>query len=85
MTDPVGTGTAAGRRAAGPGASRVCVTLLGSARTRRETYVGEWIPEPLPDPAEWIAGAAGRPGVDPADRITLDESVTTAFLSCSRR
>ncbi|MGE7439083.1 sigma-70 family RNA polymerase sigma factor [Kitasatospora sp. NPDC001175] len=61
-------------------ASRICLTLLGSARTRRETYVGEWIPEPLPDPTEWIAGAAGGPGVDPVDRITLDESVTMAFL-----
>ncbi|MFE7403936.1 RNA polymerase sigma factor SigJ [Streptomyces sp. NPDC057557] len=61
-------------------ASRICLNLLGSARTRRETYVGEWIPEPLRDPAEWIAGAAGGAGVDPADRITLDESVTMAFL-----
>src|SRR5712691_11227334 len=31
-------------------ASRICLDLLGSARARRETYVGEWIPEPLPDP-----------------------------------
>ncbi|MFE9098385.1 RNA polymerase sigma factor SigJ [Streptomyces sp. NPDC007264] len=61
-------------------ASRICLNLLGSARSRRETYVGEWIPEPLPDPAEWIAGAAGGDGGDPADRITLDESVTMAFL-----
>ncbi|MFG2874530.1 RNA polymerase sigma factor SigJ [Streptomyces sp. NPDC048337] len=61
-------------------ASRICLNLLGSARSRRETYVGEWIPEPLPDPAEWIAGAAGGAGGDPADRITLDESVTMAFL-----
>src|ERR1700743_3849400 len=34
-------------------ASRVCLNLLGSARARRETYVGEWIPEPLPEPAGW--------------------------------
>ncbi|MEU6589754.1 RNA polymerase sigma factor SigJ [Streptomyces sp. NPDC046881] len=61
-------------------AGRICLNLLGSARARREQYVGEWIPEPLPDPAEWIAGAAGGAGVDPADRITLDESVTMAFL-----
>src|SRR5258706_15383733 len=33
-------------------ASRICLDLLGSARARRESYVGEWIPEPLPDPAE---------------------------------
>ena len=29
-------------------ASRICLSLLGSARARRETYVGEWIPEPVP-------------------------------------
>jgi RNA polymerase sigma factor (sigma-70 family) len=60
-------------------ASRICLNLLGSARARRETYVGEWIPEPLPEPAEW---AAARPGgaVDPADRVTMDESVTMAFM-----
>ncbi|NUR71092.1 MAG: RNA polymerase sigma factor SigJ, partial [Hamadaea sp.] len=51
-------------------ASRVCLNLLGSARARRETYVGEWIPEPLPD------GTVA----DPADRITLDESINLAFL-----
>jgi DNA-directed RNA polymerase specialized sigma24 family protein len=62
-------------------ASRICLNLLGSARARRETYVGEWIPEPLPEPGE---GIAGRPmaaaAVDPADRVTLDESVSMAFL-----
>jgi RNA polymerase sigma factor (sigma-70 family) len=60
-------------------ASRICLNLLGSARARRETYVGEWIPESLPDPAEW---SSGRPSdtADPADRVTLDESVSMAFL-----
>ena len=62
-------------------ASRICLNLLGSARARRETYVGEWIPEPLPEPGE---GMTGRPvaaaAVDPADRVTLDESVSMAFL-----
>jgi RNA polymerase sigma factor (sigma-70 family) len=57
-------------------ASRICLNLLGSARARRETYVGEWIPEPLPDHTEW----AGGTGIDPADRVTLDESVNMAFL-----
>ncbi|MFH8838713.1 RNA polymerase sigma factor SigJ [Streptomyces sp. NPDC017868] len=52
-------------------AGRICLNLLGSARVRRETYVGDWIPEPLPEPAQ---------SADPADRITLDESVTMAFL-----
>jgi RNA polymerase sigma-70 factor (ECF subfamily) len=61
-------------------ASRICLDLLGSARARRERYVGEWIPEPLPDPTEWISGRPGGATADPADRVTLDESVNMAFL-----
>jgi len=61
-------------------ASRICLDQLGSARARRERYVGEWIPEPLPDPAEWTGGRLGSAVVDPADRVTLDESVSMAFL-----
>jgi RNA polymerase sigma factor (sigma-70 family) len=53
-------------------ASRICLDQLRSARVRRERYVGEWVPEPLPDDAESVA--------DPADRVTLDESVNMAFL-----
>jgi RNA polymerase sigma factor (sigma-70 family) len=60
--------------------SRICLDLLGSARVRRERYVGEWIPEPLPEPAEWISGRPGGAPADPADRVTLDESVSMAFL-----
>ncbi|MEV6967649.1 RNA polymerase sigma factor SigJ [Hamadaea sp. NPDC051192] len=55
-------------------ASRICLDVLGSARVRRERYVGEWLPEPLPEQADWAAPA------DPADRVTLDESVNLAFL-----
>jgi RNA polymerase sigma factor (sigma-70 family) len=61
-------------------ASRICLNLLGSARARRETYVGEWIPEPLPGPAEWMSGRPADTTADPADRVTLDESVSMAFL-----
>ncbi|WP_327653913.1 RNA polymerase sigma factor SigJ [Streptomyces sp. NBC_00483] len=55
-------------------ASRICLNVLDSARARRETYVGEWLPEPLPGHTD--SGAAA----DPADRITLDESINLAFL-----
>ncbi|WP_067893594.1 RNA polymerase sigma factor SigJ [Nocardia vaccinii] len=58
-------------------ASRICLDLLGSARARRERYVGEWIPEPVPGHADWFGGPAP---VDPADRVTLDESISMAFL-----
>ena len=62
-------------------ASRICLNLLGSARARRETYVGDWIPEPLPEPGERSTGGpGGAAAVDPADRVTLDESVSMAFL-----
>ena len=61
-------------------ASRICLDLLGSARARRERYVGQWIPEPLPEPAEWPGGRPGGLAADPADRVTLDESVSMAFL-----
>jgi RNA polymerase sigma factor (sigma-70 family) len=55
--------------------SRICLDVLKSARARREQYVGEWLPEPLP------AGLLGH-GVapDPVDRVTLDDTVSTALL-----
>jgi RNA polymerase sigma-70 factor, ECF subfamily len=45
---------------------RLALDALGSARRRRESYVGEWLPEPLVE----------EEGDDP----TLDESVSTALL-----
>jgi RNA polymerase sigma factor (sigma-70 family) len=60
--------------------SRICLDLLGSARARRERYVGEWLPEPLPERTEWISGRPAGIAADPADRVTLDESVSMAFL-----
>jgi len=45
---------------------RLALDALGTARRRRETYVGEWLPEPVVDEL----------GADP----TLDESVSTALL-----
>ncbi|MCU1643545.1 MAG: putative polymerase sigma factor, sigma-70 family [Nocardia sp.] len=57
--------------------SRICLDLLGSARARRERYVGQWIPEPVPGRSGWLAGPASP---DPADRVTLDESISMALL-----
>ncbi|MFE3191301.1 RNA polymerase sigma factor SigJ [Nocardia sp. NPDC059240] len=58
-------------------AGRICLDLLGSARARREQYVGEWIPEPVPSAAERFGAGTST---DPADRVTLDESISMAFL-----
>jgi RNA polymerase sigma-70 factor, ECF subfamily len=51
--------------------SRLALDVLGSARARREQYVGEWLPEPV---------VADIDAADPADRVTLDESVSMALL-----
>jgi RNA polymerase sigma-70 factor (ECF subfamily) len=48
--------------------ARLALDRLRSARARRETYVGSWLPEPLMSE-------------DPADRVTLDESVSYALLT----
>ncbi|MFB6819866.1 RNA polymerase sigma factor SigJ [Streptomyces sp. NPDC056347] len=64
-------------------AGRICLDVLGSARVRREAYVGAWIPDPLPDRTEWFGGrpvGGGAEAADPADQVTLDESVDMAFL-----
>ena len=52
--------------------SRLCLDQLRSARVRREAYLGPWFPEPLVELASDSA--------DPADVITLDESVRMAML-----
>ncbi|MEV7630704.1 sigma factor [Actinoplanes sp. NPDC089786] len=59
--------------------SRICFNLLGSARARRERYVGEWLPEPLPDRTEWTGGTPA----DPSDRSRSTSRSTWRFSSCS--
>jgi len=51
--------------------SRLCLDQLRSARVRREAYVGPWFPEPLIRSDEMS---------DPADIVTMDESVRMALL-----
>lgn len=62
--------------------SRVCLDVLGSARVRRERYVGEWLPEPVP--ADLFAGTVESSSralaTDPLERVTLDDEVSTALL-----
>ena len=55
-------------------ASRICLDMLRTARARRERYVGPWLPEPVP------TSAFTETVVDPADQVTLDDSVSTALL-----
>ena len=51
--------------------TRLSINYLRSARVRRETYVGDWLPEPVVVPA-------GAPG--PAEHAELADSLSMAFL-----
>ncbi|MBP2583184.1 RNA polymerase sigma-70 factor (ECF subfamily) [Streptomyces sp. PvR006] len=51
--------------------TNLCLNQLTSARARRETYVGRWLPEPL---------LTGDPMLGPADTAEQRESVSYAVL-----
>nr|WP_043722155.1 RNA polymerase sigma-70 factor [Kutzneria sp. 744] len=53
--------------------TNLCLTRLTSARARRESYVGPWLPEPL------------LTAYTPADPLELRESVSMAFLLLMER
>ena len=59
--------------------AHTCVEGLRQARFDRERYIGDWLPEPVPDPPRVPAAAAGSPA-DPADRVSLDESLNMLLL-----
>ncbi|MDQ0685120.1 RNA polymerase sigma-70 factor (TIGR02957 family) [Streptomyces achromogenes] len=56
--------------------TNLCLNQLTSARARRETYVGQWLPEPL---------IAGDPMLGPADTAEQRESVSYAVLALLER
>ncbi|MEV0234636.1 RNA polymerase sigma-70 factor [Nonomuraea sp. NPDC050786] len=56
--------------------TNLCLNELTSARARRETYVGRWLPEPL---------LAGDPMLGPADTAEQRESVSYAVLTLMER
>ncbi|MEJ8635949.1 RNA polymerase sigma-70 factor [Streptomyces sp. MS2.AVA.5] len=56
--------------------TNLCLNELTSARARRETYVGQWLPEPL---------LAGDPMLGPADTAEQRESVSYAVLTLLER
>ncbi|MFC7308267.1 RNA polymerase sigma factor SigJ [Streptomyces monticola] len=65
--------------------SRICYDQLGSARARRESYVGPWLPEPVVSGAAQAAPLGSPQAPGPEDRATLDESVGMAVLTVLER
>jgi len=62
-------------------ASRICLDLLRSARARRERYVGEWIPEPLPERTEQLTGRPGGTTTDPATQRSIVDQLQKVMLA----
>ncbi|HEY9522404.1 MAG TPA: RNA polymerase sigma-70 factor [Thermopolyspora sp.] len=56
--------------------TNLCLNQLTSARARRETYVGQWLPEPV---------LAGDRMLGPADTVEQRESVSIAMLTLMER
>ncbi|MBY6412697.1 sigma-70 family RNA polymerase sigma factor [Rhodococcus sp. BP-252] len=52
---------------------RICLDRLKSAASRRESYVGQWLPEP-------IVSTASAPGDDPLDVVVRTEDTRLAAL-----
>jgi RNA polymerase sigma factor (sigma-70 family) len=56
--------------------TNLCLNQLTSARARRETYVGQWLPEPV---------LAGDRMLGPSDTVEQRESVSIAMLTLMER
>jgi RNA polymerase sigma-70 factor (ECF subfamily) len=56
--------------------TNICLNQLTSARARRETYIGQWLPEPV---------LAGDRMLGPAETIEQRESVSIAMLTLMER
>jgi RNA polymerase sigma-70 factor, ECF subfamily len=65
------------------GLGRICLDVLRSARVRRESYPGVWLPEPLvtelPDHRAAMGGTTGF-APDPAERAISTDEVGAALL-----
>lgn len=61
--------------------TRLSINVLRSARVRRETYVGPWLPEPLVSGTGQDAAVAhAAPPPDAAAHAELADDLSTAFL-----
>ncbi len=64
--------------------TRLAIDRLRSARHRRETYVGPWLPEPLVTATALVGGGSG-PGHDPGEAVAEAEHLSLAFLAALER
>ncbi|WP_340611312.1 RNA polymerase sigma factor SigJ [Xenorhabdus bharatensis] len=60
--------------------TRICLDKLKSAKSKREIYIGEWLPEPALESESWGAAAELSKGTDPADHLIFAHSVSMALM-----
>lgn len=60
--------------------TRLCLDQLKSARAKRESYVGPWLPEPILD-----AGSIGALAPSPGKLLSLQEDISLALLLALER
>ncbi|MEO3928237.1 RNA polymerase sigma factor SigJ [Micromonosporaceae bacterium B7E4] len=65
--------------------ARICLDVLRSARVRRESYHGEWLPEPIVSRLPGPAGGTDGFAPDPAERAAHTEQVSIALLTVLER
>jgi RNA polymerase sigma-70 factor (ECF subfamily) len=57
--------------------TRLCINALQSARARRETYIGPWIPEPVDTSADPVLGAERGEALELATLMLLERLTPT--------
>ncbi|AOM42860.1 RNA polymerase subunit sigma-24 [Xenorhabdus hominickii] len=60
--------------------TRICFDKLKSAKSKREIYIGEWLPEPISQNENWISATESPEFTDPADHLILAHSVSMALM-----
>ena len=57
--------------------SRLAIDRLRAQKRRRETYVGPWLPDPLPETAET---GQSQTAASPEEQVRIADDLTVAFL-----
>jgi RNA polymerase sigma-70 factor, ECF subfamily len=60
--------------------TRICLDRLKSLRSKREIYVGEWLPEPLPENVIGLSATQISGEIDPDKELELSDSVSMALM-----
>ncbi|MDX7998036.1 RNA polymerase sigma factor SigJ [Xenorhabdus sp. Reich] len=60
--------------------TRICFDQLKSAKSKREIYIGEWLPEPVSQDQCWVSAVESSEATDPVDDLILEHSVSMALM-----